>query len=191
MGYTPDVSLGVWIGYKEPVNTLSDAGKSRARSIWAKVMNEVTDSKPELFQTKQFEKPDGIVTKTVSGYSGKLPTALTQQAGKVVTDIFNAEYVPTEPDDVLVRTKYITYEGVNYIPHDTTPSDMVLEKVVMKREKPIKELVDELQKAFSGMKAVIDRLASICRRMLAKMLQPSRIQGKTMARIHRRQVMSI
>lgn len=152
MGYTPDVSLGVWIGYKEPVNTLSNAGKSRARSIWAKVMNEVTDSKPELFQTKQFEKPDGIVTKTVSGYSGKLPTALTQQAGKVVTDIFNAKYVPTEPDDVLVRTKYITYEGVNYIPHDTTPSDMVLEKVVMKREKPIKELVDELQKAFSGMK---------------------------------------
>ncbi|AZK46963.1 transglycosylase domain-containing protein [Paenibacillus lentus] len=152
MGYTPDVSLGVWIGYKEPINTLSNAGKSRARSIWAKVMNEVTESKPELFEKKQFDKPEGIVSKTVSGYSGKLPTALTKQAGKTVTDIFNAKYVPTEPDDVLVRAKYVIYEGVNYIPHDTTPSDMLLEKVVMKREKPIKELVDDLQKAFSSMR---------------------------------------
>ncbi|WP_019636080.1 transglycosylase domain-containing protein [Paenibacillus fonticola] len=152
MGYTPDISLGVWIGYKEPVNTLSDAGKSRARSIWAKVMNEVTENKPELFETGKFEKPEGIVSKTVSGYSGKLPTQLTQQAGKMVTDIFNSKYVPTESDDVLVRAKYITYEGVNYIPHDTTPSDMVMEKVVMKREKPIKELVEDLQKAFSSMR---------------------------------------
>lgn len=152
MGYTPDVTLGVWIGYKEPVNTLSDAGKSRARKIWAQVMNEVTENRPELFDTPEFSKPDGIVTATVSGYSGKLPTELTKQAGKMVTDIFNAKYVPKEPDDVLVRMKYITYEGVNYIPQEATPSDMVREKVVMKREKPIKELIEDLEKAFASMK---------------------------------------
>ncbi|GIO85165.1 hypothetical protein J25TS5_20970 [Paenibacillus faecis] len=152
MGYTPDVTLGVWIGYKEPKNTLSDAGKSRARSIWAKVMNEVTKNEKELFVTPEFSKPDGIVTATVSGFSGKLPTKLTRQAGKMVTDIFNAKYVPKESDDVLVRMKYITYNEINYIPKDTTPSDMVREKVVMKREKPIKELIDELQKAFGSMR---------------------------------------
>ncbi|GGH25836.1 transglycosylase domain-containing protein [Paenibacillus segetis] len=153
MGFTPDVSLGVWIGYKEPVNTLSNAGKSRAKSIWSLVMNEVTTNKPDLFTTTEFTKPDGIVSKTVSGYSGKLPTELTSQAGKLVTDIFNSKFVPTEPDDVLVRAKYITYEGVNYIPQESTPSDMVLEKIVMKREKPIKELVDDLQNAFKIMKS--------------------------------------
>ncbi|WP_334071798.1 MULTISPECIES: transglycosylase domain-containing protein [Paenibacillus] len=152
MGYTPDVTLGIWIGYKEPKNTLSDAGKSRARSIWAKVMNEVTEHEKDLFVTPEFTKPDGIVTATVSGFSGKLPTKLTREAGKMVTDIFNAKYVPKESDDVLVRMKYITYNGVNYIPKSTTPSDMVREKVVMKREKPIKELIDDLQKAFGSMR---------------------------------------
>ncbi len=152
MGYSPDVTLGVWIGYKEPVNTLSDAGKSRARSIWALVMNEVAENEPDLFVTPKFTKPDGIVSVTVSGFSGKLPTELTKQAGKMVTDIFNAKYVPKEPDDVLVRMKYITYEGVNYIPQEATPVDMVLEKVVMKRDKPIKDLIDELENAFAKMK---------------------------------------
>lgn len=152
MGYSPDVTLGVWIGYKEPVNTLSEPGKSRARSIWAMVMNEVTENEPDLFVTPEFVKPDGIVSATVSGFSGKLPTELTKQAGKMVTDIFNAKYVPKEPDDVLVRMKYITYEGVNYIPQEATPADMLLEKVVMKREKPIKELIDELENAFAKMK---------------------------------------
>ncbi|MDQ0088329.1 penicillin-binding protein [Paenibacillus anaericanus] len=152
MGFTPDVSLGVWVGYKEPVNTLSTAGKTRAKSIWSLVMNEVTANKPDLFPTTEFVKPDGIVRKTVSGYSGKLPTALTSQGGKLVTDIFNSKFVPTESDDVLIRAKYITYEGVNYIPLESTPSDMVQEKVVMKREKPIKELIDDLQNAFKVMK---------------------------------------
>lgn len=152
MGYSPDVTLGVWIGYKEPINTLSDKGKSRARSIWALVMNEVTDNVGDIFVTPSFEKPDGIVSRTVSGYSGKLPTELTRQAGKLVTDIFNSKYVPTEPDDVLVRMKYITYDGVNYIPQEATPSDMLLEKVVVKREKPIKELIEDLNKAFGSMR---------------------------------------
>lgn len=153
MGYSPDVTLGVWVGYKEQKNTLvTKQAKARAKSIWALVMNEVSDSKPELFKTSKFDKPDGIVTRTVSGFSGLLPTSLTEQAGKMVTDIFNAKYVPTKSDNVLVRAKYITYNGVNYIPHDETPSDMVQQKVVMRRDKPIKELIEDLQKAFSKMR---------------------------------------
>lgn len=149
MGYTPDVSLGVWIGHKEPKNTLGKDSRKRALSIWSLVMNEVTASNKELFKTPKFEKPDGIVTRTVSGYSGKLPSALT--GGNLVTDIFNSKFVPKTTEDVLVRAKYVTYNGVNYIPLDSTPSDMVREKVVMKREKPIKELVEELQNAFKRM----------------------------------------
>ncbi|WP_138493137.1 transglycosylase domain-containing protein [Paenibacillus pinistramenti] len=150
-GYTPDVTLGIWVGYASPSNKLTDDGKKRARKIWALVMNQVTDAKPELFKTSEFPKPDGIVKKTVSGYSGLLPTALTKQAGKTTTDIFNVKYVPTKPDDVLVRAKYITYNNVNYIPQDSTPADMLQEKVVVKRDPPIKELIQQLQNAFANM----------------------------------------
>lgn len=150
MGYSPDVTLGVWAGYKEQKNTLTTkAAKKRAQSIWTLVMNEVIDREPNLFKTSKFDKPDGIVTKTVSAYSGKLPTSLTD---RFVTDIFNSKYVPTESDDGIAKEKYITYNGVNYIPQDGTPDDMLKEKVVVKREKPISELIKELENAFAKMK---------------------------------------
>lgn len=150
MGYTPDVTLGMWVGYKEQVNTLSgDTQKRQAQTLWAKVMNAVIDKQPDLFVTDTFEQPEGIVKKTVSAYSGKLPSELTD---KFTTDIFNAKYVPTESDDGISKAKYITYNGVNYIPQEGTPDDFLKEKIVVKREKPIQELVKELLAAFPAMK---------------------------------------
>lgn len=151
MGFTPDVTLGVWAGYREPVNTLSEDGKKRARTLWATIMNKVTDSDPELFKTDAFTKPDGIVTQTVSGFSGKLPTSATRQSGNLVTDIFNAKYVPKDFDDGVAYAKYITYNGVNYIPQDSTPDDMVNQRTVVKREMPISELIKDLQHALANM----------------------------------------
>ncbi|MWV45160.1 carboxypeptidase [Paenibacillus sp. HJL G12] len=150
MGFSPDVTLGVWVGYKEPVNTLtSKPAKKRAQSIWTLIMNEVVEKEPDLFKTPKFEKPDGIVSKTVSGYSGKLPTSLTD---KFVTDLFNIKYIPKDSDDGIAKAKYITFNGVNYIPKDGTPDDMLKEKVVIKREKPIQDLIKELEAAFSKMR---------------------------------------
>ncbi|MFB5759416.1 transglycosylase domain-containing protein [Paenibacillus medicaginis] len=149
-GFTPDVTLGVWVGYKQPIHKLeTSAQKERARRLWATIMNEVVDSDPQLFEDHEFEKPDGIVTRTVSAYSGKLPTSLTN---RFVTDIFNTKYVPTKSDDAVARAKYITYNGVNYIPRDGTPDEFLSQQTVIKREKPISELIKELQKAFSKMK---------------------------------------
>ncbi|MEN1987550.1 transglycosylase domain-containing protein [Paenibacillus hubeiensis] len=148
-GYTPDVTLGVWVGYKQPVNTLeTKSQRKRAQQLWTQIMNELVSSQKDLFVTDSFKKPDGIVSKTVSAYSGKLPTSLTD---KFVTDIFNSKYVPKESDDGVGRATYITYNGVNYIPRDGTPSDMLKVKTVIKRKKPISELIKELQNAFSRM----------------------------------------
>ncbi|HEY2493973.1 MAG TPA: transglycosylase domain-containing protein [Paenibacillus sp.] len=149
MGYSPDVTLGVWVGYKESVNVLVDTQRKHAQSIWTLIMNETIDKRPELFTTSKFERPSGIVNKTVSAYSGKLPTSLTD---KFVTDLFNAKYVPMDSDDGIAKAKYITYNGVNYIPRDGTPDDMLKEKTVIKREKSIQDLIKELQVAFSVMK---------------------------------------
>jgi penicillin-binding protein len=144
-GYTPDITLGVWAGYEKVIHTLSSDSHGRARSIWAKIMNEVTDAKPELFKTKAFDKPDGIVSMTVSSVSGKLPTALTNEAGKLVTDMFNRKFIPTEEDDALVKVKYISYNGVNYLPQPGTPEDLLRESVMVVRETPLDTLMEELQ----------------------------------------------
>lgn len=150
MGYTPDVTLGMWVGYKEQINTLQgDTQKRQAQTLWAKVMNAVIEKQPDLFVTKEFAQPEGIVKKTVSAYSGKLPTKLTD---KFTTDLFNAKYVPTDSDDGISRAKYISYNGVNYLPLEGTPDDFLREKIVVKREKPIQDLIKELLAAFDGMK---------------------------------------
>lgn len=149
MGYSPDITLGVWVGYKESVNVLEGDQRKNAQNIWALIMNDMIAKKPELFVTSKFEKPSGLTTKTVSAYSGKLPTSLTN---KFVTDLFNAKYVPKESDDGITKAKYITYNNVNYIPQDTTPEDMLKETVVIKREYPIQDLIKELQAAFTVMK---------------------------------------
>ncbi|MEI2398393.1 transglycosylase domain-containing protein [Paenibacillus phytohabitans] len=150
MGYTPDVTLGMWVGYKEQINTLQgDTQKRQAQTLWTKVMNTVINKRPELFVTKEFPKPEGIVKATVSAYSGKKPSELTD---KFTTDLFNAKFVPTESDDGISRAKYITYNGVNYLPLEGTPEDFLKEKIVVKREKPIQSLVKELLAAFPAMK---------------------------------------
>lgn len=131
-GYTPDVTLGVWVGYKQPVNTLeSKSQRKRAQQLWSKILNEVIDTQKDLFVTDSFKKPSGIETRTVSAYSGKLPTSMTD---KFVTDIFNSKFVPKDSDDGVAKARYITYNGVNYIPRDGTPSDMLKEKTVIKRK---------------------------------------------------------
>ncbi|OAB46502.1 transglycosylase domain-containing protein [Paenibacillus antarcticus] len=149
VGYSPDITLGVWDGYKVSKNVLEGDQRKNAQNIWTLIMNEMITKKPELFVTNTFERPTGITTKTVSAYSGKLPTSLTN---KFVTDLFNAKYVPKESDDGIAKAKYITYNGVNYIPQDTTPEDMLKETVVIKREHPIQDLIKELQAAFTIMK---------------------------------------
>ncbi|QYR23665.1 transglycosylase domain-containing protein [Paenibacillus sp. sptzw28] len=147
MGFTPDITLGVWAGYEEQIHTLSKDGRARARVIWTQIMNSVTTDRPDLFPTKQFTMPSGIVKATVSSVSGMLPTDLTRQTGKLVTDYFNRNYLPTKLDDALVKMSYIRYNGVNYIPQPSTPADMVREQIVVKRKKPLDQLMAEIAAA--------------------------------------------
>ncbi|MHA0858199.1 transglycosylase domain-containing protein [Paenibacillus sp. CMAA1364] len=149
MGYSPDVTLGVWVGYKEPINVLEGNQRKNAQNIWTLIMNDLVTNNNELFVTPSFVRPTGITTKTVSAYSGKLPTSLTD---KYVTDLFNSKYVPSDSDDGVAKARYITYNNVNYIPQDSTPEDMVREKTVIKREYPIQDLVKDLLNAFKVMK---------------------------------------
>jgi penicillin-binding protein len=147
-GFTPDITLGVWAGYEKQIHTLSGEGHNRAKLIWTDVMNLVTDAEPNLFPTREFKRPDGIVSMTVSSVSGKLPTDLTRAAGKLVTDLFNRKFIPTDEDNALVKMKYISYNGVNYVPRPETPEDMLREAIMVKREMPIDQLIENLKAAL-------------------------------------------
>jgi penicillin-binding protein len=147
-GYTPDITFGVWAGYDQPSTLVKGEGTVRAKTIWTTVMDKVIDEKPELFPTKQFIRPEGIAEMTVSDVSGLLPSNICIQTQHTVTDLFNTKYIPTKEDDVLQRSAVVEYEGKSYIPNPLTPSDMTEEKLVVQREKPIFELLQEVQGAM-------------------------------------------
>ncbi|MCI3921498.1 transglycosylase domain-containing protein [Paenibacillus sp. TRM 82003] len=149
VGYTPDVTLGVWVGYGQP-SAMTES--NRAKYVWADVMNELVESKSDLFVTEAFPKPEGIVSKTVSRVSGDLPSEIVIQEKLTVTDIFNREHIPTKQDDVLSKTSVVIYDGKAYTPQPGTPADMLREMKVVKRPVPLSELMKQVEEALQRVK---------------------------------------
>jgi penicillin-binding protein len=149
MGYTPNVTLGVWAGYDQPVYKLSKAtgGTSRAKDVWALSMDAAINEQPQLFPDKQFVEPEGIIKFTVSSMSGKLPNDLVTESGRLVTDLFNKSQIPTEEDDAMVKMNVVSYQDNDYIPQQTTPADMMKQKIVVKREKSVAQILKEVDDA--------------------------------------------
>lgn len=137
VGYTPDITLGVWVGYDLQKNKLTRSGAGRAKEIWAKTLNEVFAQKPEISpKGNKFTRPPGIISGQVCNTSGKLPTELCRESGRVITDIFNKEDYPTEEDDALVKASIVSFEGKTYLAQENTPADMTEQKVLFKRPLP-------------------------------------------------------
>ena len=132
VGYTPKVSLGVWVGYELPYPIKDGALASR---IWGEMMKEVLETKPEISPKEaKFEVPGGLVKMEVSSTSGKLPSELTKEAGYLVTDWFNKKYIPTEIDESLERARVVFYNGEIFLAKAETPEDMVENGIFFKRE---------------------------------------------------------
>ncbi|WP_274361580.1 transglycosylase domain-containing protein [Paenibacillus thermotolerans] len=146
VGYSPDVTLGVWVGYDQP-STLKES--LRAKRVWADVMNTLVETKPELFATKEFEMPEGIVQKTVSRVSGDLPSETVIKEKLTVTDLFNRKYIPTKVDDVLQVAKIVNVKGKSYIPQSGTPDDMTRTMPVVVREEPISDLLKRIEELMN------------------------------------------
>ncbi|MBP1930978.1 transglycosylase domain-containing protein [Ammoniphilus resinae] len=98
VGYTPEISLGVWIGYDIP-HTLTKAKPARPIQIWGKLMNQLYAIDSGKFpKDSKFTVPPGIVTVEICSKSGKLASNVCRKEGTAVKEIFNAKYVPTEVD---------------------------------------------------------------------------------------------
>lgn len=90
VGYTPDYTVGVWVGNNDnrPMDNIS--GIVGAAPIWNQFFEEFLKGKP----AKQFDRPEKIKEVTVCALSGKLPDGLCPEK---TTEIF---IEGTEPKDV-------------------------------------------------------------------------------------------
>ncbi|RYG74935.1 penicillin-binding protein [Lentibacillus lipolyticus] len=130
VGVNPNVSMGVWLGYRIGQNiqcpSCSLSYSQRTQNLWAELINAASDINPELVAPeKNFERPGGIVSRSYCAISGKLPSDLCEEAGLVKTDIFNAKYVPKEEDDSLIRGSYVMVDGKAVIAGKNTPDEFI------------------------------------------------------------------
>ncbi|WP_019122043.1 PBP1A family penicillin-binding protein [Brevibacillus massiliensis] len=144
VGYTPELSMGVWTGYDDPYMLPSSASR-RPMEIWGKVMKQVLEKKPDLASpTDKFERPSGIVSLTVDSKSGLLPSELSKESGDLITDLFNRQFVPTKVDDSHQKVKVVQFDNKRYLAKEGTPDDFVSEGVFFKSPDKAAANLDEV-----------------------------------------------
>lgn len=134
VGYNPNVSLGVWLGYKEQKRSLYFGlerqtlhPSTRTSTLFARIMNAANEVTPELVgASSSFKQPDGVVYRSFCGISGLAPSAECSAAGLVKSDLFNSKaMLPTSADDSITSSSYVLVKGQKYLAHPTTPVEFV------------------------------------------------------------------
>lgn len=89
IGYTPQISTGVWVGFdQERTLGVGEVGGRVALPIWVQYMQKAHSDLPE----KSFPIPEGIVFASIDGKTGKLPTASSKT---VIRQAFKEGTEPT------------------------------------------------------------------------------------------------
>ena len=133
MGYNPNITLGVWLGYKDlklglgTFNNQYGHPSTRINRLWASLMNSLYDVNPEFIgTTEKYVKPANVVSASFCGISGMAPSEACSEAGLVRTDLFNkAVFLPSKPDDSLTSGATVFVNGKSYPALPTTPSEFV------------------------------------------------------------------
>ncbi|MET3505968.1 transglycosylase domain-containing protein [Halalkalibacter oceani] len=139
VGFNPNVTLGVWIGYDTPKEIQRTVGGlrygPRTQQIWANLANAAYSINPELLApSERFAMPDGIVRRSICSLTGLLPSTICQQAGLVTTDLFNVKFLPSEADDSLESARYVTIDGQNYLALSSTPAEFTEQGVAISKD---------------------------------------------------------
>lgn len=132
VGYNPNVTLGVWMGYdkQRTLNTFNSTyfqPSTRVNMMWATLMNAAYDVNRELVGTKeQFQKPAGVVNASFCGISGRAPSAACSNAGLVRSDLFNRAFLPGGADDSFSSgSPVVEIDGKYYRALSSTPSEFI------------------------------------------------------------------
>uniref|UniRef100_UPI0003B6C3AF transglycosylase domain-containing protein n=1 Tax=Marinococcus halotolerans TaxID=301092 RepID=UPI0003B6C3AF len=138
VGYNPNVTFGLWLGYNEQISIEDAQGLSysqRTQQIWADIMNAASNTEDDLIGAGDtFSEPEGISTEEICGLSGQQPTDLCEEADLVNEDILNEEFAPTEEDDSLEEIEYVTIDGDRYPGYDDTPSEFMEDGISLNDE---------------------------------------------------------
>ena len=111
VGYTPYYTAGTWAGYDIPTK-LAKSEKNYHKALWRSVMSRIH----ETLENQSFEKPEGIVSVTVCGESGKraIPGLCDcdQRGSMLKTEYFAKGTEPKESCDVHIMAKVCRITGL-------------------------------------------------------------------------------
>ena len=96
IGFTPQITCGVWIGFDDKTKIgigKGEVGATTALPVWTEFVKVATANMP----VRDFPVPPGIYTATICLESGKLAV---EGCSKVVTDIFTDATLPKEECDL-------------------------------------------------------------------------------------------
>ncbi|TWT12471.1 transglycosylase domain-containing protein [Planomicrobium sp. CPCC 101079] len=133
IGYNPNITMGVWLGYDKEKYSLADFPNRdlqpsvRVNQLWASLMNTTYDVEPKLVGAKKtFKQPKDVVTRSFCAISGLAPSGSCSGDGLVKSDLFNSKVmVPSKKDDSLTSGSYTTINGSRYAALDSTPREFV------------------------------------------------------------------
>ncbi|PIC65220.1 peptidoglycan glycosyltransferase [Sporosarcina sp. P13] len=134
VGYNPNVSLGVWLGYKNQQTPLYKGYRSgqmhpseRTARLFGQLMNTANSVRPDTIKaSERFKRPNGVVTRSFCGVSGMAPSAACASAGLVRSDLFNSKVmVPSKVDDSIINTASVRVNGKLYQALPSTPREFV------------------------------------------------------------------
>ena len=132
IGFTPYYVAGVWIGNDSPQIKLSKSS-SIAAQLWKIIMAEVHEG----LASKNFERPNNIISVNICTQSGKLATELCSRdprGSTVQSEIFVKGTQPTEFCDAHVEVDVdIT---TNKLANEYCPKENVQKRVFVKRAIP-------------------------------------------------------
>lgn len=120
VGFTPQLTVGVWVGNTDNESMRNVTGLSGAAPIWNAVMRKYHENEPPRW----YDMPPRIVQRTICLPSGLLPTP---QCREQRTEIFDAGTEPTISDNIWQEFEIDVETGLLAGP--TTPPERIERRV--------------------------------------------------------------
>lgn len=123
MGYTPRLSLGVWVGYDWNHPLPND---KRAKRVWREIFQAAQTARPEMFpiDARFTGLPDSWEKVKLCKVSGQLASPACEVAGETVEERLPPERIPEQACTLHQTAAIVTVQGQRYLAHPTTPADL-------------------------------------------------------------------